>query len=65
MLEATSVKVYMPDGEVIEYKSATTPKLRVKIEGTMLKVDNGTLVDEYNGIPFRIVWKKTTEGPAW
>ncbi len=63
--EATNVRVYMPDNTMMEYVATPAQRLRIKVEGANLKVDNGEVIDEFCGIPFKIVWKKAGTGAAW
>ncbi|HLK90549.1 MAG TPA: hypothetical protein VKZ18_11680 [Polyangia bacterium] len=66
MGEATYLKIYPPNREEpIEYKADPTKRLRVRVEGDTVKIDLGETVEQFTRMPFRIVWKKTSPGPAW
>jgi hypothetical protein len=64
-MEATKIKIYLPDGTLIEKGGDLPNKLRIRVEGETLKIDNGETVDQFTGFPFHIVFKKTSPGPAF
>jgi hypothetical protein len=65
-MEATSIKIYLPDGTTIEKGGGdSASKFRLRVEGDTLKIDNGETVDQFTGVPFHIVFKKTSPGPAF
>ena len=64
-MEATRIKIYLPDGSIIEKGGDPPNKLRIKVEGETLKIDNGETVDHFTGVAFHIVFKKTSPGPAF
>jgi hypothetical protein len=64
-MEATKIKIFLPDGTTIEKGGDAASKLRIRIEGETLKIDNGETVDQFTGVAFHIVFKKTSPGPAF
>ena len=64
-MEVTTIKIYLPDGTTIEKRADSANKLRIKVEGETLKIDNGDTVDQFSGMAFHIVFKKTSPGPAF
>ena len=64
-MEPTRIKIYLPDGTTVEKSGDPANKLRIRIEGETLKIDNGETVDQFTGVAFHIVFKKTSPGPAF